>query len=139
MAAITRSYAGLESLLPGPGEQLPDGNVTAVALLAGDIVYLKSDGECAKAIAVDGTNVTERAIGIVPKPYAAGKAITIHCGGVTYNYAAKGTLTPGAYVYLSDSVAGGLDTGAEYSGQKPLGYVEADGGSVRFFEFRLIA
>lgn len=136
MAAITKQTSGLASLLPGTGEQLPDGNITAVALVSGDLVYLKSDGYVAKAIATDGTAVTDVAVGIVPKDYAALKPVTIHNGPVSYHYSAEGTLTPGSKVYLSGVVAGGLNTVAFYSGQPACGYVEHNGGSVRFYGFR---
>lgn len=136
MAAITKQTPGLASLLPGPGEQLPDGNVNNVALVAGDIVYLTSAGYIAKAIATDGTAVTDKAIGIVPKDYAINKPVTIHNGPVSYHYAEEGTLTPGSKVYLSGSVAGGLNTAAFYVGAPAIGYVERNGGSVRFYDFR---
>ena len=136
MAAITKYTPGLTSLLPGPGEQLPDGYLADVALTAGDVVYLKSDGEIAKALATDGTAATDRAIGIIPADYAAGRPVTVHCGGVSYAYAEPGTLTPGIPVFLSSAVAGGLNTTQVHDDQLSCGYVERDGGSIRFFEFR---
>jgi len=137
MAVITRlAGASLDSLLPGSGEQLPDGQLSNAALSAAHVVYLASDGLWKKALATDGTAATDRAGGIVARDYGQAGGITIFCGGISFKYAAAGTLTPGIPVFLSDTTAGLLEDGPCYSGQKAIGYVESDGGSIRFWPFR---
>ena len=136
MAVITRYAAGIDSLLPGPWSQLPDQYITDVDLTAGDIVYQKTNGNLAKALATDGTAVTDRAIGIVPKDYKAGDAVTVHAGLCHYAYAAEGTKTPSTRVFLSGATAGLITDTAYYSGQPALGYIVPDGGSICFFSFR---
>ena len=135
MAVITRYSASPDSL-PGAWNQLPDQYITDVALTAGDVVYQKSNGNVAKALATDGTAVTDRAIGVVPKDYPAGVAVTVHNGNIHYAYAAEGGYTPGTRVFLSGATAGLLTDTAYFSGQAPLGYIASDGGSICFFQFR---
>jgi hypothetical protein len=135
MAVITRYSASPDSL-PGAWNQLPDQYITDVALTEGDIVYQKANGNLAKALATDGTAVTDRAIGAVPKGYSAGDAVTVHNGNISYAYAAEAGYTPGTRVFLSGATAGLITDTAHFSGQSPLGYIEPNGGSIWFFQFR---
>lgn len=56
--------------------------------------------------------------------YRVGDPVSLQ-SDISVGYAA-GTLTPGAAVYLSDSVGGGLDTVAGTNNATPLGFAEDD-------------
>lgn len=90
---------------------LPPGIATDVitgtafeALAAGDFVYVRSDGQIAKAIA---TAAATLAAGFVLQAFAAAATATVYLD--TKNTALSG-LTPGATYFLSGTTAGAVTT-----------------------------
>lgn len=109
MAGVTKSGTpSLASAYPA-SENMLTGKVAGVAIAAGDACYINTDdtvllstGAAANAAAyVDGFAATAA---------AAGQPVTLLRGGVHMHYGAS--LTPGTTLFLSGSVAGGLDTAA---------------------------
>jgi hypothetical protein len=80
----------------------------AVALYAGAFVYLGSDGLIHLC---DATSANAPLAGVVAVRSGAGNPCTVFGHGVKCHYAAAGTLTPGATLYLDVTAnAGGLST-----------------------------
>lgn len=114
MATLTKVSPSLSSPLPCGGHSI-SGLVAGEALVAGDLVYIKSDGKVWKA---NGTAATAPAlaVGMVSMISSVGEAATIWFG-VCFNYAAS--LTPGARYYAS-ATAGALDDAATTGGTVPV-------------------
>lgn len=129
MAEISKiSSPSLSSLLP---HGQITGQTAGEALGAWDWVYLKSDGKLYKATGA-AASAPAQAVGLVPRACAAGETgVTIYFGDVTVNYGSG--LAPGASVYLSGTVAGGIADAASTGGTRKLGVVMADGARIRFF------
>jgi hypothetical protein len=120
MAAITKTgIPSLATLAPPPALQI-GGLVAGEALVAGDAVYIKAaDNKVWKAT---GAAATEAAIvaGFAWMTADVGEAVTI-VFGVVFRYGAG--LTPGVPLYLSGTVAGGLDTAASTGGTRRIAQV----------------
>lgn len=106
------------------GENLAGENVAA-----GDQLYLKSDGLVwlASGAAATAPGVV---IGQAARAASVGEPVT-RCTGQRFWYGSG--LTPGAQVYLSATVPGGLSTVATTGGVSPLGYVMQDGARIQFY------
>lgn len=128
MAEITRiTTPSLATQTPG-NEQQRTGLKAGEVLAPGDLVYLKaSDGRLWKATGA-AANAAAVVVGMVLVPAQAGEGTTYYFG-VTINYG-NGTLTPGALLYLSGTVAGGLADAASTGGTKPIAYVAQDGARI---------
>jgi hypothetical protein len=77
------------------------------AMSAGTPVYVRSDGRVAKARA--NAVGTSAVAGITAHDVNAGDAVTLVMLGTMTGWSG---LTPGAYLYLSAAVAGGIDSAA---------------------------
>lgn len=129
MAAITKigptgsapnivNLAGpsLATRVPGPGPEHQFTAVAAVALAAGDLVYITATAvNAAGQPTVDkcdstADDIKSRYAGVVAKRTAAGEVCTVF-HGVDFLYTAAAGLTVGSYVYMS-TVVGGCDTAA---------------------------
>jgi hypothetical protein len=109
MAAITKdaTRVGMDAASGMYAAQI-SGKLAGEALAKGDAVYIKaSDGRVYKAIAA-ADNEAARCCGLVPDAAAIGEAVSIYGAPSIWDYATG--MTPGAPVYLSQAVAGGLDT-----------------------------
>lgn len=118
MAEITKvgtpSISGLHPHL----NHLPS-LVAGEALGAGDACYIKaSDGKVYKSTGAADTEPA-RVHGYAPKATKAGQQVTLYYN-VRFQYATA--LTPGAKVYLSGTVAGGLADAASTGGTAPIGF-----------------
>ena len=114
MATLTRVSPSLSSPQPCGAHKI-SGLVAGEALVAGNPVYIKTDGKVWKA---NGTaaNAAALAVGMVSAPSSVGEACTVWFG-VCFNFAAG--LTPGARYYVS-ATAGELDDGATTGGTVPF-------------------
>jgi hypothetical protein len=128
MAEITRiTTPSLATQTPG-NECQRTGIKAGEVLAPGDLVYLKAaDGRLWKASGA-AANAAAVVVGMVLIPAQVGEGTTYYFG-VTVNYA-SGTLTPGALLYLSGTVAGGLADAASTGGTKPIAYVAQDGARI---------
>lgn len=102
----------LATRVPGPGPEHQFVAIAAVALAAGDIVYITATAvNAAGEPTVDkcdstADDIKSRYAGVVAKRTAAGQACTVF-HGVDFLYTAAAGLTVGSYVYMQDST----DTG----------------------------
>ncbi|HEU4588148.1 MAG TPA: hypothetical protein VFS11_05855 [Gemmatimonadales bacterium] len=94
------------------------GLLAGEALVAGDAVYIKSDGKLWKS---NGTAVNAAAacIGFAAGDTDAGEACTVFGIGSRWRYDKAGGLTPGANYYIA-ATAGRLDTAATTGGLVPV-------------------
>jgi hypothetical protein len=117
VATITVSNPSLSTRGPCPAHR-PTGLVAGEALVAGDVVYVKSDGKLWKA---NGTaaNAAALAVGMVLLPSSVGEAAT-PVFGCCVNYASG--MTPGARLYVS-ATAGKLDDAPTTGGTVPFAIV----------------
>lgn len=98
-------------------------------IAAGDACYLKSDGKFWRSTAAAATAAAEvHGFAVEAALVAQRQSISLHTR-VTLTYGSG--LTPGAYLYLSASVAGGLDTASSANQLAPIGLVMPDGARVR--------
>lgn len=93
-------------------------------LLAGAPCYLKSDGKVYMATAA-AANAAAQVHGWTVASAKSGYPVSIY-RGVTIDYAAEGTLTPGSDIFLSATVAGGLQTAAQANQTTPIGFAVDD-------------
>ncbi len=90
------------------------------ALAAGDACYIKtSDGLVYRSTGA-AANAAAAVDGFVPADCPIGEATSLYFN-VQFYYGTG--LTIGSYVYLSGTVAGGLDTAASTGGVNPIGRV----------------
>lgn len=120
MAEITKSAtASMSTLLPEPAlreSELLAGETIAV----GDACYIKSDGLVWRATGA-AANAAARVRGFALEAAAAGDPVTL-VHDVVIRYGAG--LTPGADLYLSGTVAGGLADAASTGGTSPIAYAK---------------
>jgi hypothetical protein len=127
MAAITKSanFAVSVAQLNLPQVNKHCGNLYAgMALDGGDATYIHTDGKVYKSLDTGASTLCARVHGFVARKCGANEVVTlIHGCEVAYSDASG--MTPGALLYLSGSVAGGLDTAATNS-HAPVGHAVND-------------
>lgn len=120
MAQIAKSGTpSLAVTLPGPEHQL-SGQAAGEALAAFDACYLNSDGKVYKSTGA-AANAAAKVRGYAAQAYALGDTDVTLYFDVRVRYGAG--LTPGADLFLSGTVAGGLADAASTGGAVPVGYV----------------
>ena len=113
MASVTKDPNGI-SIDTISAYWAPQRQATAaVAIFAGAFVY--TDGSLGTGIAsaklTDATSANAKLAGIAAAAAGVGNPVTILGKGARLHYAAAGTFTPGAMLYLDVTVdAGGLST-----------------------------
>lgn len=95
-------------------------------LAAGDACYYKSDGKVWRSSGA-AANAAAVVDGYPPIDYKAGQAVTLY-HGVVFGYGTG--LTPGSFLYLSGTIAGGLADAASTGGTVPIGRVMPNGQEV---------
>ena len=130
MAELTRSGASLASLTPGSDQLV--ACIAGEALVAGDACYIRaSDGRAMRSTgAAAGAAAKVRGFAVTAK--AVGEAITL-AFDVRFNYGTA--LTPGADLYVSGTVPGGLADAASIGGTGAVGYV-VDANRVHLYSSR---
>jgi hypothetical protein len=108
MAAVTRLLAHAR---PNRRWYHERPKVAFEAIEAGQAVYVRSDGQVAKARA--NAVGTAAVAGFAAKTVAVGDAVTVVMYG---SFTGWSGLTPGAVLYLSSATAGELDTAAPATG-----------------------
>ena len=130
MAEITRSIGDnevpLTSLTPTPENSI-SGGLAGENLLPGQAVYLHTDGRFYLATGA-AVNAAARVVGFVGKRASAGEAVTVY-RNVRMSYGTG--LTPGAQLFLSGTVAGGLADAASTGGTVRLAIVLSDGKRIQ--------
>jgi hypothetical protein len=120
MAAVPKS--GTPSISTGapPTSCSVSGLIAGEALSAGDACYIKSsDGKAYKATGA-AANAAAVVDGFAPSACPLGEATSLYWN-VNFYYGAG--LTPGSFVYLSATTAGGLEDAATTGGTTPIGRV----------------
>jgi hypothetical protein len=131
MAEVDKSgVPSLSTLEPGWEHVLP-ARAAGEDLEGGDAVYLKSDGKYWLADTSD--TVKDQVVGYVQEDEVkAGNPVSPYFD-IDMHYGDG--LTPGARVYLSGSVAGGLADAAT-GGRPAIGFVHGDGARIRLWAVR---
>lgn len=128
MAEVTKT--GTPSIsTPFPGkEHFIVGLLAGEAIAGGDAVYVKSDGLIWKATGA-AANAAAVVCGFACMAASVGEAVTVaRQMHMQYGPNVSGTpSTPGAPLYLSGTVAGGLADAASTGGTAPIAYVIGDG------------
>lgn len=120
MAEISKSGTpSLATTLPGPEHQI-NGLTAGEALGAFDACYISSDSKVYKSTGA-AANAAAKVRGYAAQAYASGETGVTLRHGVRVRYGAG--LTPGADLYLSGTVAGGLADAASTGGTGPIGFV----------------
>jgi len=133
MAEITKvGTPSLAVTLPAPNCQL-SGQTAGEALGAFDAVYIKSDGKIWKATGA-ANNAAAQVDGWTAQSYASGDTDVTIYWDVRVRYGSG--LTPGAKLYLSGTVAGGLADAASTGGTAHVAKVSADGVRVELLRSR---
>jgi hypothetical protein len=127
MAAVSKSATFNASLaqLNLPQVNKHSGELFAgMTLDGGDACYIHTDGKAYKAQDTGASTLCARVHGYAARKATAGQAVTLifDCE-VAYSDASG--MTPGALLYLSSSVAAGIDTAASNS-HAPLGHAVTD-------------
>ncbi len=133
MAEISKSGTpSLSVTLPAPNCQM-SGLVAGEALGAFDACYVKNDGKVYKS---NGTsaNAAAQVDGWAAQAYASGDSDVTLYWDVRVRYGTG--LTPGAKLYVSNSVAGGLADAATTGGSAHVAKVCADGVRVELMRSR---
>lgn len=121
MAEVSKvGTPSLSSLTPGQDKTLAGNLYAGEALGAGDACRINAaDGRVYRASgAAAGANAKVR--GYAPQQYNVGEPVTL-VFDVNFRYASG--LTPGADLFLSGTVAGGLADAASIGGTAPIGFV----------------
>jgi hypothetical protein len=132
MAEISKSGTpSLATVTPGHNCQLA-GLKAGEDIAAGDACYIKaSDGLVWRSTGA-AANAAAKVRGFAFKAAKSGEAVTLY-HDVNFNYGSG--LTPGANLYLSGTVAGGLADATSTGGTASIGYV-VDATRIRVFESR---
>lgn len=131
MAEITKlTTASLATPLPDASHKI-SGLLAGEAITSGDACYIKSDGKIWLSTGAAAT-APAKVDGFAAMKAAVGEAVTL-LFDVNLNYAAG--LTPGARMYLSGTVAGGLADAASTGGTAPVGFA-VDATRVRVMQSR---
>lgn len=112
MAEITKVSPSLSTRTPCAAHQVGSGLKAGEALGAGDACYIKSDGLVWRSTGA-AANAAAAVDGFAAEAAAVGEAVTLFTD-VTMRYASG--LTPGAKLFLSGTVAGGLADAASTGG-----------------------
>lgn len=127
MAAITKitTNPSLATALPCNAHRI-SSLLAGMAINPGDACYINaSDGKVYLSLDTGATAAQAQVHGFSQgKVVAAGQPVTL-LHEVEWGYTAGSGLTPGARVYLSGSVAGGIDTAATNS-HLPVGFAIND-------------
>ncbi len=120
MAEITRS--GVPSLASRTPSQTAVINALAgVAIAAGDVCYINTDGMALLSTGA-AANAAAKVRGIALTAAAIGEAVSLY-HDIAIRYGAG--LTPGANVFVSATVPGGLADATSVGGTAPVGFVES--------------
>lgn len=118
----------ISTATPGP-EHYISGLLAGEAIAGGDACYIKAaDGKVYKATGA-AANEAARVAGIAATAASLGEAVTLF-HGVMFGYGPNVTGTPsspGAPLYLSGTVAGGLADAASTGGTVAIAHVIGDG------------
>lgn len=119
MAEITKVGVPSLSTQTPPNSCFIAGLVAGEAIAAGDACYIKaSDGKVYKSTGA-AANAAAKVRGWAAIAASIGEAVTLlH----DINFAYGAGLTPGADVFLSGTVAGGIADAASTGGTAPVGY-----------------
>jgi hypothetical protein len=118
MAEITRIAApSFDS--SNPALKKTSGFLAGEDVLAGDWVYMKSDGKWWKATGAAAT-APAKGKGMVALDAKANEACTVLGAGWRWNYGTG--LTPGAQYFISGAVAGGLADAASTGGTTSVAF-----------------
>ena len=122
-ATVTRNgvavpTASLSSLVPGQDKTIV-GLVAGEAIAAGDACYIKSDGKVWLATGSAAT-APARARGVAMGGAAVNEPVTLIEGVNVGGYALG--MTPGADLFLSGTVPGGLADAASVGGTSPIAF-----------------
>jgi hypothetical protein len=119
MAEITkRTTASLASLTPGQ-DKTTVGHVAGEAIGAWDACYIKNDGKVWKSTGA-AANAAAKVRGFAMGAAAVNEPVTLIHDVSVGEYASG--LTPGADLFLSGTVAGGLADAASTGGTAPVAY-----------------
>jgi hypothetical protein len=118
MAEITKGTASLASQTPPQHTRL-SGLVAGEDLADCDACYIKNDGKVWRSTGA-AANAAAKVRGFTFIRAKAGEAVTL-VWDVNFRYGSG--LTPGADLFLSGTVAGGLADAASTGGTAPIGYV----------------
>ena len=117
MAAIAKlGTPSISTAVPTPAQSL-SGLLANDTIAAGDACYINADGMVYRANGAAATAPAQVA-GFAATAAVAGQAVSIYWH-VNFNYGSA--LTPGALVYLSGTVLGGLDSAASTGGVTAIG------------------
>ncbi len=113
MSAKTRSTVASLDANSDPHCHKITGLIAGEAIAALSACYIDAaDGLVYEAVDGDGCH------GFAPVAYRVGQAVTLYGPGATFDYSTS--MIPGAVLYLSASVAGGLDTAGTGSNHPPV-------------------
>lgn len=122
MAEITkRSTASLASLTPGQDKTLV-GHVAGEAIAAWDACYIKSDGKVWRSTGAAAT-APAKVRGWAMSAAAVNEPVTLVSDVSVGEYASG--LTPGADLFLSGTVPGGLADAASTGGTAPVAFARS--------------
>lgn len=119
MAAITKDGTPTMVTLAPPSNAKTMGHA-GEAIAAGDACYIHADGTFMLATGA-AANAAAKVRGFAGGAAAAGEPLTLFHNRVRFAYGAN--LTPGADLYLSGTVPGGLNTVASTGGTTPVAHV----------------
>lgn len=131
MAAIGKSGtpSPCSTLIP-PTHRISE-LVAGEALAAGDAVYVAATGKVLRSTGA-AANAAAKVDGFAAMAASINEAVTL-ITDCDWHYGAG--LTPGARLFLSGAVAGGLDDVASIGGTAPIGFA-LDATRVRLFQSR---
>jgi hypothetical protein len=118
----TISAGSICSVNPAPADLMGYNFIAGAAIAAADSVYVASDGKVYPASGA-AANAAARVRGQAAQSADIGGPVTI-ARGLCFYYAAG--LTPGADLFLSGTVPGGLATTASTGGTVPIAYAVTD-------------
>ena len=131
MAEIAKSGTpSLSTTTPCPAHHI-SGLKAGEAIAAGDLCYVKSDGLVWKSSGA-AANAAAKVAGMALQAAAVGEGVSLYFD-VNVRYGA--TLTPGAPLFLSGTVAGGIADAASTGGTAPIGFA-IDATRIRVLQSR---
>lgn len=131
MAEITKvNTPSITTVLPASNDKI-SGLLAGEALTVGAACYIKSDGKVWLSTGA-AANAAAKVDGYCMVGAAAGDAVTL-VWNVNVQYGTG--LTPGARVFLSGTVPGGLADAASTGGTAPIGFV-VDATRIRLLQSR---
>ena len=124
---LTTYRSALATTLP-PSNSSISGLTAGEDLLSAAPCYIKSDGLVYMSTAA-AANAAAEVNGWTVQAVKSGNPVSIY-RDVSLNYGAAGTFTHGAKLYLSATVAGGLQTAAQANQTTPIAFA-VDGTRIR--------